>query len=224
MKHIHACLVKISSFIFSQQTKNSPVYLLKLAIIRNFGLIRDSTAKFLKSFGKNLWFLLAQINEISFFPKRSKNLLVKSWINPKLPVITNFKTYTGEFLFAKRRRMRIFLPNRYVNASYEWPNLEQFMGKCCSSVSSLDRLFELRHLFQWLPSNNTKQTKIDKKSHAIQLISEKNCSLPVLWALFGVEKGLTNDLLYKCPASNNIIMHLKLKFSCKRKLHDTWAL
>ena len=77
MKHIHACLVKISSFIFSRQTKNSPVYLLKLAIIRNFGLIRDFTAKFLKSFGKNLWFLLAQINEISFFPKRSKNLLVK---------------------------------------------------------------------------------------------------------------------------------------------------
>ena len=32
-------------------------------------------------------------------------------------------------MFAEWRQMKIFWPNRYVNASYEWQILEQFMGR-----------------------------------------------------------------------------------------------
>ena len=148
-------------------------------------------------FWKNLWFLLAQINEISFFSRRSTNLLVKSWINPKFPVIrpTNFKTYTGEFLFAERRRRRIFLSNRYLNASYEWPILEQFMGKCCPSVSSLDRLIKLRHLLQWLPSNNIKinqnRQKISCKPSDFPKKLQFTCALSLVWSWVGFKKWST---------------------------------
>ena len=40
-------------------------------------------------------------------------------------MIAHFWRSTREFLFADRRRMKIFRPHRYVNASYEWPILEQ---------------------------------------------------------------------------------------------------
>ena len=40
-------------------------------------------------------------------------------INPKFPVTPNFKRSAEEFLFAVRRGMEIFWPNRYVNDSDE---------------------------------------------------------------------------------------------------------
>ena len=53
-------------------------------------------------------------------------------------------------------------------------------GKCCPIVSCLDRPSRLRHSFSGeKPSNNTKPTNINQKSHANQLISGKCCSLPV---------------------------------------------
>ena len=42
-----------TSFLFSHQTKDSPVDLLKLVTTKNFGLIRESANKFLTSFRKN---------------------------------------------------------------------------------------------------------------------------------------------------------------------------
>ena len=50
---------------------------------------------------------------------KSLSPTTESRISPQFPVITNFDRSTGEFLFAERRRMKIFWPNRYVNASYE---------------------------------------------------------------------------------------------------------
>ena len=93
-----------------------------------------------------------------YVSKTCKNLLVESWIIPKFPVIANFKRSTGEFfVLLKRKRSEIFRPNRYVglNASFERPILEQFMGKCCLNVSCLDRRSKLRHFFNGdLPLNN----------------------------------------------------------------------
>ena len=76
-----------------------------------------------------------------------------------IPWLLNFQRYAEEFLFAEWRQMKIFQPNRYVNASYEWPILEQFMWKCCPIVSCLDRP-KLRHFFNGEePSNNTAQNQ-----------------------------------------------------------------
>ena len=55
--------------------------------------------------------------------------------------------------------MKIFWPNRYVNASYEWPILEQFMGKCCPIVSCLERPLKLRNFFSMVKSLQTTQHK-----------------------------------------------------------------
>ena len=81
--------------------KNSSVDLLKLATMGNFGLF--------VTLGLRLF----------IFPKLSRNLSEESRITPKLPVNANFERSAEEFLLAERKRMKIFQPNRYVNASYE---------------------------------------------------------------------------------------------------------
>ena len=95
-------------------------------------------------------------------------------INPKFFLTPNFKWSAEEFQFAERRGVEIFWPNRYVNASYEqgvwydWPILEQFMGKYCQICSCPDRLSKLRHFFicwRAFTQNNTKPAKTIKKSH-----------------------------------------------------------
>ena len=66
-----------------------------------------------------------------------------------------------KYFFAERRWMKIFHPNRYVKASYEWPISEQLMGNCCPIVvSCLNRPSKFMHFLNGdLPSNNTTQNQ-----------------------------------------------------------------
>mgnify|MGYP001801291196 CR=1 FL=1 len=50
---------------------------------------------------------------------------------PTYPIFLSFSKIYKELLFAERRLMKIFLPNRYVNASYEWPIWKTFMLPEC---------------------------------------------------------------------------------------------
>ena len=104
------------------------------------------------------------------FSETCKNLLVESQIYPNFPVIANFHRYSAEFLFSERRRMKIFRSNGYVNASYEWPILEQFMGKCCQSCGTSQ--------WWWLAfkKHNTKPTRELMQTSCFRTIF---CSLPV---------------------------------------------
>ena len=116
------------------------------------------------------------------FPKLARNLLVESRTNPKFPVTPNLKRCTDEFLFAMSRRIKIFRPNRYVNASYEWPILEQFMGKCCSTFFSPRQSFKVEAFCQWWC--DFKQHNTNQKTHVNQLIENKFCSSPVCKAIW----------------------------------------
>ena len=61
---------------------------------------------------------------------------ISPWMVPRSVTHIIWRIYITEFLFAERRRMKIFLPNRrYVNASCEWPILEQFMGNAVNFFS-----------------------------------------------------------------------------------------
>ena len=102
-----------------------------------------------------------------------RNMLVESRINPKFPVTANCK-----ILFAERRWMKIYRPNRYVNASFEWPILEQLMRMCCQIFSCPDRPSKLRY-FSMVKRLQTTQHKTNQETRAYQRISDKLCSLPV---------------------------------------------
>ena len=89
----------------------------------------------------------------------------KNW--SKFSCDCKFQKIYKRFLFAQRKQMKIFLQNRDVHASHEWPILEQYMGQCCPIFSCPDRPSKLRHflMVKWL---QTTQHKINKF-----------CSLPV---------------------------------------------
>ena len=89
----------------------------------------------------------------------------------------------GDVLFAEGRQMNIFGPNRYVNASHEWPILEQLIGKCCPIVSCLDRPSKMRHFWMIVTCLQTTRHRNNQKTHAYQLILEKFCSLLVGFSL-----------------------------------------
>ena len=55
----------------------------------------------------------------------------------------------------------LHLPNRYVNASYDWPILEQLMGKCCPFVSCPDRPSKLKQ-FSMVKRLHTKRHKTNQ--------------------------------------------------------------
>ena len=95
--------------------------------------------------------------------------IMSDWINPNYPM-------TAKFLFADRRLMKLFRPNRYVNALYERPILQHFTGKCCPFVSCLDRPSKLRHFFH-CEVHNTKPITSNQKTHTNQLTSDQFCSL-----------------------------------------------
>ena len=111
-----------------------------------------------------------------------------------IPWLLNFQRYAEEFLFAEWRQMKIFQPNRYVNASYEWPILEQFMGKCCPIVSCLDRP-KLRHFFngEELSINTTqkqsKPTKISYKPADFRQILQFTCVATCTYELKNISFG-----------------------------------
>ena len=112
MKHLHTCLAYISvSIHLLSANKISFADLLKVAVTRKLGLIRDSGTYYL------------------VFSETYKKLVIRqSRINPNFLMNASFKETTKEFLFAEQRKMNIFI----LNASYEWPILEQFMEKCCT--------------------------------------------------------------------------------------------
>ena len=93
-------------------------------------------------------------------------MLVESLTNPKFPVTPNFTKSQELFLFAERRRVEIYWPNRTVvmlDMTYEWPNFKQFMEKCCPIFSCSERPSKLWHLSMWwraFKQNNTKPIKI----------------------------------------------------------------
>ena len=114
------CCMQVYGRSFHSTSKQSTTYRRLVSKYSNLrctdrltraSIIHDSTNKFLTR----------------FFKKMNSP---RNTIYPNLPVIVDFKRSTGEFLFAVRRRVKIFCPNRYVNASYGWPRpiLEQFMG------------------------------------------------------------------------------------------------
>ena len=75
----------------------------------------------------------------------------------------DFKSSAEGFLCTEWRGVEIFQQNRkaYVNASYEWLILEQFMGECCPIFSCSYRPWKLMHFFKgWrdVKQNNTKTT------------------------------------------------------------------
>ena len=112
MKHLYTCLGKISSFVFSQQTKFS----CRFSKMSNHGrLLIDS------------WFW----GSYYFFSKLARNLLVISRIHRNFSwLLISKDPSTGEFLCAERRRMNIFWLNKYVfciTCSFEfWPNWFHF--------------------------------------------------------------------------------------------------
>ena len=74
----------------------------------------------------------------------------------------NFKRSAEEYLFAERRGMKIFRPNRNVNALFEGPILEIFIAKCCPFFSFPDAgewrqttKVEAFFINSEAPSNNT---------------------------------------------------------------------
>ena len=67
-----------------------------------------------------------------------------------------------------------FQLNRYVNASYEWPILEQFIGKCCRIISCPDWPSELGLFNKYLQTTQRKTNlNQQQKTHANQLIPGK---------------------------------------------------
>ena len=111
-----------------------------------------------------------------------------------IPWLLNFQRYAEEFLFAEWRQMKIFQPNRYVNASYEWPILEQFMWKCCPIVSCLDRP-KLRHFFNGeelsinTTQNQSKPTKISYKPADFRQILQFTCVATCTYELKNISFG-----------------------------------
>ena len=112
----------------------------------------------------------------------------KSWINPKSLKNANFKISTEEFLFAERRQMKILRQSRYVNASYEWPFLEQFMGSAANFFLPRETI-KIEEFFQCL---QTTQHKTNHKPHANQLIADNFCRQLVCLTLL-VPCGLTKE-------------------------------
>ena len=138
----------------------------RLKHLHSSSLSNQKSRKFLKRVAisgkiiRNFW-----DSDYSFFRKLVRNLSVEPQIYLNFPMIANFPRYTGEFLLAERRHVKMFRLNSYVYAWYEWPNLRTI-------VSCLERLSKLRHFFNGnLPSNNTtKSNQIQQKAHANQLM------------------------------------------------------
>ena len=124
--------------------------------------------------GQYLWCPTAWV----FEPVLNPNALTMGWYSEKMSKSHLILRSTWEVLFAERRGMKIFQPNRFVIASYGWPILEQFLGKCCPIVSCLDRSSELRHFFQgWLAlkQHNMKPTNKLMQTSWFQTNSQFTC-------------------------------------------------
>ena len=115
--------------------KSSSADLLKSRVMGNFGSIRDSTN--LTRSIKNLVRVLTAGPHQGLF--KWMDWVPESWINSKLRVTPDFKRSVEEFSFAERRGVEIFRPHRYLNASYNWPIWEQFIGACCPIIATFKR-------------------------------------------------------------------------------------
>ena len=97
--------------------------------------------------------------QVSYRPRKKWIVRVsESRINlVKFPVIANFKRSTGEILFAERRRMKIFRPNRYANASFicKWPILAKFSGSAAQPFLATGTLHWLAKHPRWPMSGVT---------------------------------------------------------------------
>ena len=92
----------------------------------------------------------------------------KTRIMPKLRLLLISMSQQKTSIFAERTGVKIFWPNRYENASYEWPVFEQFMGRGVLPHIYLLRWTMKVEAFLWLrrarkqTNKNTKQTENTK--------------------------------------------------------------
>ena len=117
------------------------------------------------------------------FRKKRVVWVTETRIDPKFPLNANFKRSTEVFLFAERRRIKIFRPNEVCKCFILVNDLGIIHWEVLPN-SVLPRQTMANH-WRWgiffngeVPSNNTTQNQTI--THANLLISGKFCSLPVL--------------------------------------------